>query len=77
MRSQVKYIEALGVYDQRVGSVLQEKAHDVVMTSLNGPHCRTCIRLAAFGIEFCPSIDKVLAQCVMVIYGCPLEEPLR
>lgn len=77
MRSQVKYIEALGVCDQRVGSVLQEKAHDVVMTSLNGPHCRSGIRFAAFGIEFCSSIDEVLAQCVMVIYGCPLKTPMH
>lgn len=53
--------------------MLEEEIHDVVVTSLSGPHCRSSGRISSFCIDFGPSLNEVLAQCVVIIYGGPLE----
>jgi hypothetical protein len=68
----VEEIEALVVCEERVGAVLEEQVHNVVMAFLCGPEDGSCDGIAAFGVEVCALLDKEMAECVVVVYGCPL-----
>ena len=68
----VQQVEALIVGEERIGPVVEEEVHDVVIAALSSPEDGRCNGISAFGVDGCAGLDEEVAEGVVVVDGCPL-----
>lgn len=66
-------VEALVVSEKWVCAVFEKEVHDVVVAAFGGPEDGRSNSVAAFGVEGCAGLDEEVAECIMVVNGCPLH----
>lgn len=54
-------VEPLVIGEERVGAILEEKVHDVVITSFGGPKDWCCDSVAAFRVYICAILEEEMA----------------
>ena len=73
-RGRVQQVEALVVGEERVGAVVEEEVHNVVIAALSSPEDGRCNGISAFCVDGCAGLDEEVAEGVVVINGCPLSQ---
>jgi hypothetical protein len=63
----------LVVGEQRIGAVVEEEVHDVVVASLCSPQHGCCNGIAAFCVDGCAGLDEEVAEGVVVVDCRPLS----
>jgi hypothetical protein len=68
----VQQVEALVVGEERVGAVVEEEVHDVVVAAFGSPQDGCCDGVSAFCVDGRASLDKEVAEGVVVVDCRPL-----
>jgi hypothetical protein len=68
----MQQVEALVVGEERVGAVVEEEIHDVVVAALCSPEHGSRNGISAFRIDGRAGLDEKVAESVVVVDGRPL-----
>jgi hypothetical protein len=71
-RRRVQQVEALVVGEKRVGAVVEEEVHDVVVAALCGPEHGSRDGVSAFCIDGRAGLDQKVAEGIVVVDSRPL-----
>lgn len=71
-RGRVQQVEALVVGEERVGAVVEEEVHDVVVAALCSPQDGCCDSVAALCVDGRAGLDEEVAEGIVVVDCGPL-----
>jgi hypothetical protein len=72
-RGRMQQVEALVIGEERVGAVVKEEIHDVVVAALRSPEHGSRNGIATFRIDGRAGLDEKVAEGVVVVDGRPLR----
>ena len=70
----MQQIEPLVVCEQRIGTMLKEEVHDVVVAPFRSPQYRSCNGITTFRVHVGAVLEEEVAESIVVVNGGPLFE---